>query len=62
MPIVVSQQLANRYPDYIVRTIIEHTNKTETSYFITIEGTKKAAMIKASPTGELSYFKKMRKS
>jgi hypothetical protein len=61
MPVVVTQQLEKEYSNYVVRTIIEYASKDQTYYFITIEG-KKALMIKATPSGDLSYFKKIRKS
>ena len=61
MPVVVTQQLEKEYAKYVVRTIIEYASKDQTYYFITIEG-KKALMIKATPSGDLSYFKKIRKS
>jgi hypothetical protein len=61
MPVIVIQQLEKRYPDYIIRTIIEHASKDQTNYFITIEG-KKALMVKASPSGQITTFKKFKKS
>ena len=62
MPIVVSQQLDKEYGDYVVRTIIESASKEQTNYFITIEGNKSALMVKATPAGEITYFKKIKKS
>ena len=62
MPIVVSRELEKNYKDCIVRTIIEYASKDETRYFITIEGKKSAFMIKATPSGELSHFKNIKRS
>jgi len=61
MPVIVSQQLEKEYSKYVVRTIIEYASKDQTNYFVTIEGKKSALMIKATPSGDLSYFKKIRK-
>ena len=62
VPVVVIQQLDKQYSDYVVRTIIEYASKDQTSYFITIEGKKSARMIKASPSGDFTYVKKIKKS
>ena len=62
MPVIVGQQLEKEYKDYVVRTIIEHSTTDQTNYFITIEGKNKAAMIKATPSGALSRFKKLKKA
>ena len=62
MPVVVSQQLEKEYGNYVVRTIIEFASKDQTNYFITVEGKKSALMVKATPAGDLSYFKKIKKS
>ena len=62
MPVIVTKQLEKEYSNYVVRTIIEYASKDQTNYYITIEGKKSALMVKASPAGDLSYFKKIRKS
>ena len=62
MPLIVAQELEKQYKDYVVRTIIEHSAKDQTNYYITIEGSNAAAMIKATPSGSLSRFKKIKKS
>ena len=61
MPLIVSQELEKQYQDYVVRTIIEHSAKDQTNYYITIESSHAAAMIKATPSGSLSRFKKIKK-
>lgn len=62
MPVVIGQQLEKQYGNYVVRTIIEYASKDQTNYFITIEGHKSALMVKATPSGDLSKFKKIKKS
>jgi len=61
MPVIISQNMQKEYKNLAIRTVIEYASSDNTFYYITAEGKNSAMMIKATPAGQLSFFKKIRK-
>lgn len=60
LPIMVAKEISSRYPDHIVRSVIEHISNGSTTYHVTLYGEKTSLIVSASPSGELSVFKKVK--
>ncbi len=62
LPLALSQALGSRYAGYsIAKTATEVTFEGETSYYLAIANDKKILYLKASPNGEISVEKKIRR-
>ncbi|GAO42398.1 hypothetical protein [Flavihumibacter petaseus] len=60
LPILVTKAIQDRYPDHIVKNVIEHISGGNTTYHITLHGQKSSMIVSATPSGNISVFKKVK--
>jgi len=58
LPVMVASQLDKQYADSHVVTIFEYSKPEGLEYYITLTTTKDTRIVKASPNGEISVYKK----
>ena len=62
LPVMLSKTIQERYSKFQVRTVIESTSNSEISYFVTMDGEKYAQIVKVSSNGDVTQFKKIKKT
>lgn len=62
LPLTVSTKLAQRYPNEVVRWVVEFQIEGNTAYYITLEGANTWKVIKANGSGDLSVHQRMKKA
>jgi len=60
LPIMVSKAISERYPDHVIKNVIEHTANGTTTYHVTLHGEKSSLIVSSTPSGSLSVFKKVK--
>jgi hypothetical protein len=60
LPIMVSKEIAERYPEHIIKNVIEHISNGYTTYHVTLHGVKSSMIVTATPSGSISVFKKVK--
>lgn len=60
LPIMVSKAIRERYPEHIIKNVIEHISSGNTTYHVTLHGQKSSMIVSATPSGGLSVFKKVK--
>ncbi len=60
LPIMVSKAIQERYPEHVMKNVIEHIANGSTTYHVTLHGVKSSMIVSASPAGNLSIFKKIK--
>jgi hypothetical protein len=61
LPLLVSRNLAAKYPNSEIKEVIEYVQSSETSYLVTIETPKSVVTVRAFPIGTSYVFKKEKK-
>ncbi len=62
LPLALTQALGDRYPGYEqAKTVTEVTHEGQTNYYLSVANEKQVLYLKASPNGEISVEKKMRR-
>lgn len=60
LPIMVAKAIQERYPEHVMKNVIEHIANGATTYHVTMHGVKSSMIVSASPAGNLSIFKKIK--
>jgi len=60
LPIMVIKAISERYPDHVIKNVIEHTANGATTYHVTLHGEKSSLIVTSTPSGSLSVFKKVK--
>lgn len=60
LPILVTKAISERYPNHVIKNVIEHNANGATTYHVTLLGEKSSLIVSGSPSGNLSVFKKVK--
>jgi len=62
LPLMISKNMSNKYPEYEFKDATEYTRENETTYLITLESEKVKLTLQAYSNGSLYIFKKEKKN
>lgn len=60
LPIMVTKAIQEKYPEHVMKNVIEHIANGSTTYHVTLHGVKSSMIVSASPAGNLNVFKKIK--
>ncbi len=60
LPIMVGKAIQHRYPEHAIKNVIEQVSGGNTTYHVTLHGEKSSMIVSATPSGNLSIFKKIK--
>jgi len=60
LPIMVAKSIQEKYPEHVMKNVIEHIANGVTTYHVTLLGVKSSMIVSATPAGQLSIFKKVK--
>ncbi|ULQ55738.1 hypothetical protein KJS94_13905 [Flavihumibacter rivuli] len=60
LPIMVTKKIRESYPEHVIKNVIEHIANNTTTYHVTLASPKSSMMVTATPSGQLSVFKKIK--
>lgn len=60
LPIMVTKSIQEKYPEHVMKNVIEHIANGTTTYHVTLHGEKSSMIVSATPAGSLSIFKKIK--
>ncbi|ULQ51850.1 hypothetical protein [Flavihumibacter fluvii] len=60
LPIMVSKEINERYPDHAIQTVIERIANGSTTYHVTLNSPKSSLVVAVSPSGDFSVSKKIK--
>ncbi|MFT4023057.1 MAG: hypothetical protein QM664_04635 [Flavihumibacter sp.] len=60
LPILVQKAIADRYPNHIMKNVIEHISGEITTYYVTLHSAKSSMIVSSTPGGTLSVFKSVK--
>lgn len=60
LPILVMRQMANEYPGYTVRQVVEFTNESQTTYIVSSYNSKETLVVKYYTNGDSQRIKRIK--
>ncbi len=60
LPIMVTKQIQERFPEHVIQTAIEHIAYGTTTYHLTMSNPKSSLVVAVSPSGDISVSKKIK--
>jgi hypothetical protein len=60
LPIMVTKEIKERYPEHVIQTVIEHIAYGSTTYHITLNSQKSSLVVAVSPSGDFSVSKRIK--
>jgi hypothetical protein len=60
LPIIIMKEMAENYPNYSVREIVEFTNEVQTSYIVSAFNSKEMVVVKYYTNGDSQRIKRIR--
>lgn len=60
LPIMVTKQIQERFPEHVIQTAIEHIAYGTTTYHLTMSSPKSSLVVAVSPSGDISVSKKIK--
>lgn len=60
VPFMITKAIGERYPEHIIKDVIEHTDGGTITYHLTLHGQKNSMIVSANASGSLTVFKKVK--